>query len=71
MIKFQLFKGNLASMNHGLFDSREFAQQEANRINNLIIARNKQIDENPAIGHGSSFLNVKDEANFSVREIEI
>jgi len=68
---YQIYKGNLVSLVHGIYLDQEEAQTEVDRINKLIIEDNDRIDKNPSTGHGSAFMNMKREPNFNVREIQI
>ena len=61
----------LPSLCHPRYNDKISAQLEADRINNEIIQRNKQIDEHPSTGRGSVFMNIKRKPCWKVKEIII
>jgi hypothetical protein len=62
---FIVLKGNFPSQTHSRYDNEDECRNEITRLENIRIEKNKQIDEHPATGRGSSFMNMKDNEPWS------
>lgn len=70
VVAYVIHEGSFPSMLHARFLDEELAKAEVKRLNDIAIARNKQIDENPSTGRGACFMNMKREVNWSYKRME-
>lgn len=59
IIAYLIMDGNHPSMCHARYLNEGEAKEEVERLEFARLERNKQIDEHPATGRGSSFMNIK------------
>lgn len=61
-----IMKGNFPSMSHARYLDEAEARKEVERLEGLRRKRNQQIDDHPATGRGSAFMNIKDNDPWSL-----